>query len=140
MAFSSLPHGYATRFVWTRFMSLRREAKHFIQTAFFEEVFRRRKTDGRWKAVTAVSCGQQRQGAAAAARLKKEGVDKGIPDVFVAVPAGGYHGLWLTFKSPGRDCSRPQYEKIALLRSFGYKVEIADDARSAIKITETYLS
>lgn len=33
-------------------------------------------------------------------RLKMEGVKAGVPDVFISVPRGTYHGFYLEFKKP----------------------------------------
>lgn len=36
-----------------------------------------------------------------AAKAKREGMTKGVPDLHLPVPRGGYHGLWIEMKKPG---------------------------------------
>lgn len=56
-----------------------------------------------------------------AAKLKAEGVVSGVPDMFLALPNGGYHGLWIELKNgrAGR-LSEHQKEMIDSLRAMGY--------------------
>ena len=114
-------------------------SEHLIQSSFFAEVRYRRKRDARYKMIFAIPSGGKRH-IFTARRLKKEGTEPGIPDVCVAVPSGGYHGLWLEFKTPKGVLSAAQKEKINLLRAFGYKVEVVRDAEVAIKIVEHYFN
>lgn len=76
---------------------------------------------------------------AVVAHMKKLGLTKGVPDVMVAIPKGGYHGLFIEFKS-AKGRVRPEqaafHEK---LRSQGYCVEVCRDAADAIKIFQDYL-
>ena len=56
-----------------------------------------------------------------AARLKREGVLAGIPDVMVAEPVGGYHGLFIEMKrAEGGSTSPKQKQRIAELQQRGY--------------------
>lgn len=77
-----------------------------------------------------------------ARRLKAEGVKAGVPDVFLAIPANGYHGLFLELKIPAKTSrvSEPQREMKCLLEKQGYACRICfgwDAAREAI---EEYLN
>lgn len=76
---------------------------------------------------------------AVVAHMKKLGLTKGVPDVMVAIPRGGFHGLFIEFKS-AKGRVRPEqtafHEK---LRSQGYCVEVCRDATEAIKLFQDYL-
>lgn len=115
----------------------RRSPEHLIQSSFFDEVRLRRRLDKRWSLIFAIPNGEHRH-IAAAKRLKAEGVEPGIPDVFVAVPSSGYSGLWLEFKAPGKYPSPEQKGKIEMLREAGYMVEVVRDAEKAIQIVKDY--
>jgi len=49
-----------------------------------------------------------------AARMKKEGVKAGLPDIHLPVARGGYHGLWIELK---RQDGRPTEAQIAWINS-----------------------
>lgn len=73
------------------------------------------------------------------ALLKAEGVLAGIPDVFYAHAAGGFHGLFLEFKKPGGRLSRAQVLCHLRLREEGYRVETVRSGAEARAIVEDYL-
>lgn len=116
----------------------RAHPEHDIQVSFFDEVRLRRLRDNRWNLVFAIPNGEIRHWSAAK-RLKREGVEPGIPDVFCAVPSGKYAGLWLEFKAPKGSLSDAQKEKAELLRLAGYRVEVVKNTDAAIAIVEEYL-
>ena len=56
-----------------------------------------------------------------AVNLKKQGVKKGIPDIFLATPTINYHGLFIEMKrTKGGVVSPEQKEWIAKLEKNGY--------------------
>jgi hypothetical protein len=69
-------------------------------------------------------------------KMKAEGVKSGVPDVYLPVARGGYHGLWIELKTVydnGRKGSvRPEQRAWhAALREQGYYVDVSykwDDA------------
>lgn len=75
------------------------------------------------------------------ARLKAEGVRKGIPDVFLALPCGGHAGLWIEMKrQTGSHPTPTQAAMLARLRNAGYAAKVCcgfDEAKAAI---ERYLA
>jgi len=74
---------------------------------------------------------------AAGARLKAQGVQAGVPDLFLPVARGGHHGLWIELKRADHSNgpSPAQVAWIARLRDEGYMVVLcygADEAMCAI--------
>lgn len=57
---------------------------------------------------------------ATAARLKKEGVKAGVPDLCLPVPKGKWHGLYIEMKAPKGTVSESQKWWIEALRKQGY--------------------
>lgn len=73
---------------------------------------------------------------AEARRLKAEGVRAGVPDVFLAIPAQGYHGLFLELKDPKGRVSPDQKGMLETLRASGYACCVCfgwDEAQEAIE-------
>ncbi len=80
-----------------------------------------------------------RRSAATAARLKAEGVQSGVPDLLLAVPKCGSHGLWIEMKTAKGAPSKAQREMRDLLRARGYAVEIAHGYAAAKAVILAYL-
>lgn len=60
-----------------------------------------------------------------AAKLRAEGVRAGVPDLFLPVPRGSHHGLWVELKRiKGGVISEAQAGWIADLQLQGYAVEV----------------
>lgn len=77
---------------------------------------------------------------ATAARLKLEGVKKGVPDLMLPVARKGYHGLFIEMKRiKGGSVSPDQKQWKENLREQGYAVVIAKGAIRAITIIAAYL-
>lgn len=76
----------------------------------------------------------------AAARLKRAGVKKGVPDLFLPYPLKGYHGLFIEMKklSGGKmsDCQRSYH---SFLGEVEYAVYVCFNAEQAKKIICDYL-
>ncbi|MBV1928237.1 MAG: VRR-NUC domain-containing protein, partial [Gammaproteobacteria bacterium] len=56
-----------------------------------------------------------------AAKLKAEGVKRGVPDVCLPVVRGGYHGLYIELKKPkdSTPAGKPTEEQIEWLAALG---------------------
>ena len=76
---------------------------------------------------------------AVGAKLKKQGVKKGIPDCVLAVARGVYHGLYLELKRKGEKPNEHQVRKIGALIKQGYYVKVSDNIDDAQKIIAEYL-
>lgn len=70
-----------------------------------------------------------------AANLKRQGVKSGVPDIFLPVPKGEYHGLWVEMKIKGNKTTDNQDKWIEYLNKVGYKAIVCygfEEARQAI--------
>lgn len=75
-----------------------------------------------------------------AVKLKKEGVKKGIPDLFLCQARHGYHGLFIEMKRlKGGSLSKDQKKKKFLLEKQGYAVAVCKGADHAIRVTKSYM-
>lgn len=72
------------------------------------------------------------RGPAAAAIFKAEGLRTGAPDLFLAVPRGGWHGLFLELKRREGVVSPQQEVFHELLSKQAYKVVVCRTANSVI--------
>lgn len=90
--------------------------------------------------------------AAAAGRLRGEGLMSGVPDLFLDVPRGAFHGLRLEMKVPPRPATakRPralragvlspeQQEWLGHYAANGYAAHVAYGWREAVAIIKGYL-
>lgn len=72
-------------------------------------------------------------------RLKKEGLEKGVPDLFIPYPNNGYCGLFIemkrvTVKKPSKD----QEKWLLRLNTLGYKAECCSGSKEAIELIKKY--
>lgn len=75
-----------------------------------------------------------------AANLKRQGVKPGVPDLFLPVPRGIYHGLFIELKRyKGGRVSKEQTEWMAALRTMGFVAEVANGWEQAAEIISIYL-
>jgi len=98
--------------------------------------------------IMAIPNGGQRN-VIVAAKMKAEGVLAGVPDLFVPVACGGYHGLWIEMKKSrvgvrgelvGKGVvSEAQEEMIAWLRGEGYKCDVVYSFDEFRRVCEGYL-
>ena len=82
------------------------------------------------------------------ARMKKEGMKKGVSDLFLAcpIPRMGYQvdfyikcGLWLEIKSNKGKLSMEQIEWITLMNIAGYEARCVDSVDEGIQAIKDYL-
>jgi hypothetical protein len=80
------------------------------------------------------------RGKAEAARFKMEGVKPGVPDLFLPVPRGPWHGLFIELKrQKGGRASGAQKEWIDALRGQGYMAAVVFGWEEAAELLEKYL-
>lgn len=77
-----------------------------------------------------------------AARLKKQGVKPGVYDIFLPMPMGHYHGLYIEMKRRKKDgASRPTLDQLEFgldMLGEGYKVVVCYGANAAIEVITKY--
>lgn len=81
-----------------------------------------------------------------AARLKAQGVKSGVSDLFLALPAKGFCGLWIELKAPktptsaaGRP-SQAQLDWLDRMAMVGYAAQLCYGWQSAKESIESYLA
>ena len=75
-----------------------------------------------------------------AVHLKQQGVKPGVPDIFIPVARGRYHGMFIEMKADRGRVSDAQKEWLSRLNDYGYHAVVCygfEDARDEI---ETYLA
>ena len=75
-----------------------------------------------------------------ARRMKAEGVLKGAADIFLPLPRGGSHGLFIEMKSATGSASREQKAFIAAMREAGYSAYICRGFEAAQAVILQYLA
>ncbi len=75
------------------------------------------------------------------ARLRAEGAVAGIPDLFLACPKGGAHGLFVEMKRrTGGRVDKAQKMAMALLESQGYECAVCRGFEAARERIEAYMA
>lgn len=75
-----------------------------------------------------------------AIKAKAAGAKAGIPDLFLPIPQGWHHGLYIELKRIKGGIVSPEQEQcIQDLRDWGYRVEICKGSQHAIKVIADYL-
>lgn len=74
------------------------------------------------------------------ARLKREGVKAGVPDIQLPIPRGMYYGLWVEMKSDKGKLSKNQEIWISKLRNIGHYVTVCYNWEEAKNEIEKYLN
>lgn len=74
-----------------------------------------------------------------AANLKRQGVKAGVPDLFLPVSRGGYHGLFIELKYGKNKPTEKQTEWLKNLNEQGYAVAVCYGCEEASKKILKYL-
>jgi hypothetical protein len=119
-------------------MRARTVSEHDEQVAVFQWADLKANQDERYSMMFAIPNGGHRHHTVAA-KLQAEGVRSGVPDIFLAVPSGTYHGLWIEMKRIGGKSTDNQQGWIVALRKQGYAAEICEGFEAAKRAIETYL-
>lgn len=75
-----------------------------------------------------------------AKKLKAEGVKPGVPDLFLAVPRGSWHGLFIELKVEGGQVSELQQQWHVALMQQGYRVAVCYGSHDALGVLQQYLA
>lgn len=86
------------------------------------------------------SAGGVRTSMSQAVKMKSMGYRKGTPDIFVAVPKGGRHGLFLELKASGGKASPEQNIMLANLQAQGYAAAVVVGFEQVKATLTAYLS
>lgn len=72
--------------------------------------------------------------------LKRMGVKAGVSDIFVAIPVGNYHGLWIELKAGKNKATELQQQFLANMTRQGYLSACVVGYEAAREVIETYLN
>ncbi len=81
-----------------------------------------------------------KRGAKAARDAKRMGLRKGIPDLLLALPRGGFAGLWIEMKAKDGKPTTEQKEWVERLNHAGYHAVISYGFEAAKAEIENYLN
>lgn len=81
-----------------------------------------------------------KRSAAYAAKEKRLGLKKGVPDLVIPVKRMGFAGLYIEMKKIGGRLTREQRIWLDMLNDEGYAAFVAEGAEQAIKIIQGYLN
>lgn len=76
----------------------------------------------------------------AAAWMKAEGRRRGVSDVFLMIPAGGFHGLIVEFKRPGEKPTEDQEGFLNAVRAKGYLALVLTSTEEFARAVKAYLN
>lgn len=112
--------------------------EHSLQTSIFEWAAHRKDLP-ELSLMYAIPNGGLRH-KAVAAKLKREGVKPGVPDICLPLPCRGrFHGLYLELKTPKGKLSDEQRDWLAALSSRGYKTVIGTTFEAITQGLEEYV-
>ena len=74
-----------------------------------------------------------------AARMKKEGVLAGVPDLFLSVPRGEWHGFYIEMKWGKNTASEAQEKFMLYAQKYGYKCQVVNSFDQFVREVEFYL-
>ena len=75
-----------------------------------------------------------------AIRLKKQGVKAGVSDIFLPLPRGKYHGLFIELKVGRNKPTHKQLEFLYEMEKQGYKCKVCYGSDEAINAIKKYIS
>jgi len=112
------------------------------QAALFAYAGMQARKDSRWGLLFAIPNGTAASSMAEAAKAKREGRKKGVPDVFLPVASRGWNGCFVEMKRRGgvpSDLSIEQRGWLARLNNEGYRAVVAYGWEDAVKQIQAYL-
>ena len=119
--------------------TVRKATEHDEQAHLFAWAAMAQGTHPELALLFAIPNGGQRH-PAVAAQLKAEGVKPGVPDVFLPVARGKFHGLFIEMKVRPNKPTAEQAQWIEVLRYYGYSAVVCYGAQEAINAIKAYLT
>ena len=116
-----------------------RHDEHRIQAALFKWAKYASNRHPGLKLMFAIPNGGARD-AITGAMLKAEGVKPGVPDIFLPLPAGEFHGLFIELKTAKGRPSPEQREWLMRLRNRGYAAVLCRGLDEAIDTISRYVA
>lgn len=116
-----------------------KDAEHHAQSAVFSWATMMKGRDPRFALLYAVPNGGQRH-ALVAAKLKREGVKSGVPDIHLPIAAHGYHSLYVELKVGKNTASPKQQWWLSMLADHGHAAVLCRGADQAIATLSHYLN
>lgn len=113
-----------------------KKTEEFEQTALFQYASYQQEPE--WQLLFSIPNGGFRK-LKTGIRMKKTGLKPGIPDIFLPVGRGMYHGLFIEMKSERGAVPNHQREWHVKLRDQGYKVDVCRGCDPAIAVITQYL-
>ncbi len=86
----------------------------------------------------AIPNGGKRSSPREGARLKAEGVKPGVSDLLLPLRRGGFAGLWLEMKAPGKKPNATQRDWLDRMERAGYFATWRDDWKEAATVIRAY--
>lgn len=120
-------------------LAMARDLEHHAQVAVINWANCNRYKHPELELIFAIPNGGHRHGLVAR-KLRDEGVKAGVPDLFLPVPRGRWHGLFIEIKEGKNKTTPLQREWISNLCQQGYKVDVCYGSEQAIESLEWYLS
>ena len=74
-----------------------------------------------------------------ALRFKKQGVKSGVSDIFLPLPRGGYHGLFIELKVGKNKPTRNQLDFLSDMEKEGYQCKVCYGSDEAIANILNYI-
>ena len=117
----------------------RRNEEHRIQAALFEWAKYASAKHPGLKLMFAIPNGGARD-TVTGAMLKREGVKPGVPDIFLPMPVGNFHGLFIELKTAKGRPSLQQREWLRNLSNQGYAAALCRGLHEAIDTISRYVA
>lgn len=115
-----------------------KDSEHMHQANLFVWAGLVQKQRPEMEAMYAIPNGGDRR-VATGARLKREGVKPGVPDVHLPVARGGHASLYIEMKAEGGRVSKAQEWWHEILRKYGHCVKVCLGFNEARRTVEDYL-
>lgn len=74
-----------------------------------------------------------------AVKMKAIGQKAGVPDIFLPVPRGVFHGLWIELKYGKNRTTEAQRDYLSFLEEQGYGIAVCYGVDEAVQAIEEYL-